>query len=192
MGQVLFRTIYISPRGLRILKTCSFLASELSNEWSQISEFCTQKWMRVIIQEREPKYLGLVEQIKSNISHLSTLMSTLPISWLNTLKHDSKKNEDTLIQTKLGKMRRDLDDFNLGRVFNWKKSHRVPNTNYTSNPSTHLMPLMQCIVGPPGPRPWPPPRHMLLSHPMHPTSTNPIIMPLPSSFETHPLTPKPQ
>lgn len=90
-------------------------------------------------------------------------------------------------------MRRDLDDYNLGRVFNWKKSHRASNTNLTANPNMKPMPLMQCIVDPPGYRSWP--SHRPPSFPPHrgqPIYNRPEVRPLPSLLRTCPLTPKPQ
>lgn len=148
--------------------------------------------MRVIIQQREHKYLELTQQLKSSISQLSTLLPNLPSTWFNTLKYHTKKDEDTLIQMKLGKIRRDLDDFNLGRAFSWKKGHRVPNRNITSHLLPPPMPLMQCNVGPSGSRPWPPSRPTLLSYPVDSTDCNHRAISHPSQSWSRPLTPKPQ
>lgn len=51
----------------------------------------------------------------------------LPNKWLHTLKIHTKKNEDLILRTKLGKIRRDLDYYNFHRVFNLKKLRVTPN-----------------------------------------------------------------
>lgn len=157
----------ISPRGLRVLKTCFFLSRELQTEWSHISEFCTQKWMQTIIKQCEQKSLDLIQQ--PNISILSKLSPHLPKTWFNTLKQHMKKDEDKLIKVKLGKMRRDLDDFNLGRVFNWKKGFQPPFVESSLHPCPPPMSLMDW-------KPW----HM--DHRLGPFSGPAIPVHYPSAF----------
>lgn len=107
----------ITPRGLRVLKQCSFLDSNLSTEWSHISEFCTAKWIGLLVQQRDRKFQTLKEKITELCNDIQDSTSHLPLTWLVTLKKNTKKNEDTFICNKLGKFRRDLDYYNLDKVF---------------------------------------------------------------------------
>lgn len=119
-------SLAISPRGLRILKICPFLSTELATEWSQVSEFCTKKWMQLIIQQRDAKYSHIIQQLHHHINSLTHYTPHIPTRWLLTLKKHTKLDEDKLLKTKLGKIRRDLDDYNCKKVFNWKKTSRHP------------------------------------------------------------------
>lgn len=44
----------ITPRGLYIKKQRSFLDKDLTKEWYMVSEFCTTKWIKILVQ-RERK-----------------------------------------------------------------------------------------------------------------------------------------
>lgn len=130
-----------------MLKTCPFLSLELKKEWSQISKFCTRKWMQTIIQKREQKYLTIIQQLKLKIASLAIHTLHLPIVWLQTLKKHTKKNEDQLLTTKRGKIRRDQDDYNFDRVFNWKKVRFAPHPT-PLYPGIRPIPLIECSPQP--------------------------------------------
>lgn len=116
----------ISPRGLRILKGCAFLDEDLRTEWEGVAEFCTQKWIQVLITHRDRRYLALRQKAEKLVIDLLSLHPQLPTAWLKTFKINTKKSENSLIENKLGKLRRDLDDYSYNRVFNWKSKHIQP------------------------------------------------------------------
>lgn len=105
------------PRGLRNLKQCGFLDRDLLKEWSHISEFCTTKWMDIIIQQRERKFLALKEKNQFLCMDICKIVPHLLYTWLLMLKRNSIRREDDLICNNLSKFRRGLDNYNLNRVF---------------------------------------------------------------------------
>lgn len=141
----------ISPRGLRNTKTCSFLCADLTHEWANISEFCTQKWIEIVAKQRDIQYQSLLSKITDLISSLQIQTPSLPISWLKKLKLNTKFQEDTLLGTKLHKIRRDFD-YNTDRVFCWKKrcfsNPNVSNSNDASLGMVGPTPLMECVPRP--------------------------------------------
>lgn len=100
----LYLTSKITPRGLRNLKPCTFLGSELTKEWSAIAEFCTQKWMEILIKQRDTRYNILLSRIPDLIEALKSEITSLPTSWLRRIKLNTKFHEDCLIKTKLQKI----------------------------------------------------------------------------------------
>lgn len=126
----------ISPRGLRVLKGCSFLDTDLRTEWEEVAVFCTQKWIKILISHRDQHYCILRQKIESHITSLHLAHPLLPIDWLRTFKINTKKSEDSTIQNKLGTFRRDLDDYTHKRVFNWKRKR---DSTHSSPPP--LIPL---------------------------------------------------
>lgn len=118
-----YHSTHISPRGLRILKDCSFLDQPHEKEWLSIAEFCTQKWISIIIEQRTIKYDAAVHLVQILSDDILKLTNTLPDRWLNTLKQNTKHQEDILIRTKLRKFKRDIDDYNHNKVFTWKRKN---------------------------------------------------------------------
>lgn len=53
----------ITPRGLRIKKQCSFLDEDLTKEWWMIAEFCTTKWIKILVEQRERKLKFAEQQV---------------------------------------------------------------------------------------------------------------------------------
>lgn len=76
----------ISSRGLRVLKTCSFLDLEHCKEWENISELCTSKWIKVLITHRHSKYEQLTHQVQMLCQEIENISSHVPLSWFNILK----------------------------------------------------------------------------------------------------------
>lgn len=97
----------ITPRGLRVLKQCSFLDPDLIKEWVYVSKFCTEKWIKIIITQRKKKFETLTVRIRE----------LLPHTWLRTLKRNTIRQENYLIANKLGKFRRDMGDCTNNKVF---------------------------------------------------------------------------
>lgn len=60
------------------------------------------------------------------------------------LKKNTKSDEDLVIKTKIGKFKRDLDDFNSDRVFNWKLKNRPPTDDIKTIRSSHSYPQSSC------------------------------------------------
>lgn len=113
----------ISPRGLRVMKECTFLDNDNKREWADISAFCTSKWMTILISYRMSRFNKLKQDVHSLIQDIISHNTTIPLSWLDTLKKNTKTDEDSLLRMKLGKFRRELEDYNNDSVFTWKKSH---------------------------------------------------------------------
>lgn len=120
-----YLSAHITPRGLWILKTCSFLAPTQQKEWCSISEFCTNKWMQIIVTQRRIKYEQLVHQIQILFSQISKLTSHLPTNWLSTITKKINRREDLLTKNKLGKFHRDLGDYSKNRIFSWKRTSDI-------------------------------------------------------------------
>lgn len=154
----LYLNYKISPRGLRNQKTCSFLGADLAAEWSTISEFCTQKWMEIIIKQRDTLFNSLSSKLTNLIDELRSYITPLPTSWYKKLKLNTKYQEDCLIKCKLQKIRRDFDDYNSNRIHCWKKPRRNthppkvnnhPNLHTPSGQENHTpVPLMECVPRP--------------------------------------------
>lgn len=53
----------ITPRGLCIKKQCSFLDEDLMKEWRLVSELCTLKWIKILVQQRERKLKSAQQQV---------------------------------------------------------------------------------------------------------------------------------
>lgn len=87
----------ISPRGLRILKTCSFLDSTHNKEWENIAEFCTAKWLSILISQRHLKYDEMVHQIQILSLDIASYNLKIAPTWLETLKKNTKYKENILI-----------------------------------------------------------------------------------------------
>lgn len=69
----------------------------------------------------------------------------VPMSWFDTLKRNTKRQEDDLIKNKLGKFRCDLNDYTNNRVFTWiiKSRHPIlliPTTLTIKNPNLKYLP----------------------------------------------------
>lgn len=62
-----YTSTQISPRGLRIMKECPiFLDDDNTKEWSNLSKFCTAKWMEILISHRNNTFDKLNEQTKNS------------------------------------------------------------------------------------------------------------------------------
>lgn len=66
----------ISPRGLRVMKECSFLDNDHKREWADISVLCTSKWMSILISHRTSRFnklkqdvLTLIQDIQPQYDH---------------------------------------------------------------------------------------------------------------------------
>ena len=119
----------VSPRGLRIMKECpSFLDKDLSKEWANIAEFCTAKWMGLLISHRNNRLEKFKNQIAIITKEISDYQTAIPSSWLEVLRNNTKMNEDQLISMKTGKFKRDIDDYNSDRIFSWNKNNNHQTT----------------------------------------------------------------
>lgn len=96
-----YLSVHITPRGLRILKTCSFLDPTQQKEWSSISEFCTNKWIKNIATQRHTKYEQLVHQVQIIFSQILELTPHSPSLWLSIIIKKTNRKEDFLIKHKL-------------------------------------------------------------------------------------------
>lgn len=136
----LYIDLKVSPRGLRVMKDCPlYLNEELNKEWTSIAEFCTTKWMGTLISHRTDKFNSANQQINSLIEEISRSSTEIPSSWLEILKEKTQKDEDNFINKKMGKLKRDLDDYNLNRIFSWNKKNRpyTPPTHTNSHSLNH-------------------------------------------------------
>lgn len=152
----------VSPRGLRVMKDCpTFLDSESSKEWANIAEFCTAKWMQILITHRNNRFEKYKTQLQVIIDDISSHQLSIPSSWLEVLKNNTKQDENLLINTKTGKFKRDIDDYNSDRIFSWNKKH--PSQSTCSPTQTKVIPfsLPQVSSNPP------PPPLMSLRFPHH-------------------------
>lgn len=70
----------ISPRGLRVLKTCSFLDTAHNSQWEGIAEFCTAKWLEVITSQRHIKYNELVHLVQILSSEIIGHQCKIPLT----------------------------------------------------------------------------------------------------------------
>lgn len=86
------------------------MGTELAQEWSTISKFCTQKWMEIIIKQRDIQYNILLSKVTDLIHNLKSHITSLPTSWYRKRKLNTMFQEDCLIKTKLQKIRRYFDD----------------------------------------------------------------------------------
>lgn len=160
----------ISPRGLRVLTSCSFLDPTHLKDWQGIAEFCTAKFLGVLIKQRLIKYDETVHHIQILIQEVISHDQKVPGSWLEILKKNTKRKEDLLITTKLGKFKRDLDDYQKDKIFSWKHHKHVPA-------------LLDLPCHPPrnhlatSPVPLPPPKPLRIAYgrnkPNHPPSGRP-------------------
>lgn len=120
------------------MKDCPpFLGEEGQKEWASIAEFCTTKWMGTLISHRTHRFHKLSEQVISSIEDISKLAAHIPSSWLDILKENTKRDEDNLVNKKMSKFKRDLDDYNLNRVFLWNKKN-IPHKSFSSHNSYPL------------------------------------------------------
>lgn len=129
----------VSPRGLRVMKECpTFLDSESSKEWASIAEFCTAKWMQILITHRNNRYEKFKDQILIIINDITSHQLPIPSSWLEVLKNNTKQDELLLIDTKTGKFKRDIDDYNSDRIFTWNKKHspKIPSGSTYIKPTS--------------------------------------------------------
>lgn len=154
------------------MKECSFLDNDHKREWADISALCTSKWMSILISHRTSRFNKLKQDVLTLIQDITSHNMTIPLSWLDTVKKNTKTDEDSLLRMKLGKFRRDLDDYNNDRVFSWNKKWKThshyespvipgqrdvlpPSHASTDSPSRPLIqidpprPLMSLSVGPP-------------------------------------------
>lgn len=116
----------ISPRGLRITKTCSFLEPDQLKEWQGISEFGTAKWINILIEHRTAKFEKLTSRVMSLVTEIQKLDKILPTIWLDTLYKNTQREESLLIKNKLGKFSRDLNDYTKDRVYTWMQKPVAP------------------------------------------------------------------
>lgn len=108
----------VSPRGLRVMKECPiFLDNESSKEWANIAEFCTAKWMIILITHRNNRFEKFKSQLQIIIDEITSYQLSIPFSWLEVLKNNTKQDENQLISMKIGKFKRDIDDYNSDRIF---------------------------------------------------------------------------
>lgn len=76
----------ISPRGFRHIKTCSFLSPSLILEWANISEFCTKKWIEIIIQQSDITFSDLLSKIQTLLGSLIQKPLHLPINYVQQIQ----------------------------------------------------------------------------------------------------------
>lgn len=87
----------ITPRGLRIKKQCSLLDKDLLKEWRLLAEFCTIKWIKILVQQRERKLELAQQKVKERETHIQEFSSSYLYSkWLQVLYKNVKKDEDNL------------------------------------------------------------------------------------------------
>lgn len=125
----------ITPRGLRIQKQCDFLDQDLAKEWNLLSEFCTVKWIKLIIQQRERKLDFAKQRVMEKEEDLKQFESScLYPKWRKTLESNVKKMEDKLVEKKIGKLERDIADYSRGHIHDWKRhmnNHDPPDPHAT-------------------------------------------------------------
>lgn len=94
----------ITQRGLRIKKQCCFLDKDLLKEWRLLAEFCTIKWIKILVQQKERK-LELAQQAKEKEALIQKFSTSCPYSkLLQVLNKNVKKDEDNLILKKTNKL----------------------------------------------------------------------------------------
>lgn len=85
-----------------------------------MAEFCTAKWLEVLVSQRSTKYNELVNHIQMLASEIIAFQQKIPSTWLDTLKKNTKAKENTLIETKLNRFHRDISDYSKGNIFSTK------------------------------------------------------------------------
>lgn len=122
----------ITPRGLRVKKQCSFLDEDLTKEWHMISEFCTTKWIKILVQQREWKLKAAEQQVLERNQAAQAFSSSCHFSkWAQVQDSNIKKDEDNMISKKNKKLERDIMDYKTGQVFEWKRSAQDQTVNTT-------------------------------------------------------------
>lgn len=87
------------------MKECLFLEADNQKEWADIWEFCTSKWMTILISHRTYRYNKLPDQVQQLIQEIISHYTLIQSSWLDILMKNTKKDEDDLIHMKLGTFR---------------------------------------------------------------------------------------
>lgn len=124
---------------LRIKKQCSFLDDDLTKEWKLLAEFCTAKWIKLIIQQRERKLEKAQQVVQDNEKVVKTFQSSCLFSnWWEVLGRNIQTHEDDLVSNKTKKLEQDILDYKLGRIFEWKRPRpvKVHDTSVPVKPSS--------------------------------------------------------
>lgn len=109
------------------MKDCQFFFDEDgTKEWANIAEFCTAKWMGILISHRTNRFDKLNHQVKTTVEEIIGHLVPIPLTWLEVLKKNTKRDEDNLIKMKICKFKCDLDDYNSDRNFTWNYLYLQP------------------------------------------------------------------
>lgn len=108
-----------------------------------ISEFCTTKWIKILVQQREWKLKAAEQQVlERNQAAQAFSSSCLFSKWAQVQDSNIKKDEDNMISKKNKKLERDIMDYKTGQVFEWKRSAQDQTVNTTQirhEASTYLL-----------------------------------------------------
>lgn len=87
-----------------------------------ISKFCTTKWIKILVQQRERKLRTAEQQVLEKQQAIEIFSSSCLFSkWLEVQDKNVKKDEDYVISKKNKKLKRDVMDYKSGNVFEWKR-----------------------------------------------------------------------
>lgn len=75
----------ISPRDLCILKNCSFLEIDDAKEWGSLAEFCTTKWMTILVKHRDKKFEQLQKTVQALSTEIINVGQKISSPWLDIL-----------------------------------------------------------------------------------------------------------
>lgn len=128
------------PRGLRIHKSPTFIyQGDFLEEWQNVLSRASLELIALIIKYEELKLVDLsvdISKVKEKISSHETNENYT--STLDRVKQSIMKLEDDLLAFKKNKYKRDLKDYQLGLVYDWKdrrKNRRSRSQRRGSNKS---------------------------------------------------------
>lgn len=116
------------PRGLRIKKIPTKFYSELfKEEWNNVLSACSVQLMKLIIKEEEELLKQISEDIKNADLAVNQYKDVKDFDDQYQKLKDKIDNLEEWISTikKKGKFTRDVRDYNLGQVYEWKGRDRT-------------------------------------------------------------------
>ncbi|KAM4048232.1 uncharacterized protein ACNLHF_011142 [Anomaloglossus baeobatrachus] len=132
------------PRGLRVRILPSFPVEDLDfrTKWEQVCDTCSKDLIRLLIEINQSSLVSVEKEIENNQTKLNEILSTLS---MESFKLEVDKQfliwEKEVQEQKVKKFQRDLQDYQLKRVYRWQgttqnKGHHRRSIASTSISST--------------------------------------------------------
>ena len=114
------------PRGLRMDKFPSFESENptFKTQWEAILNKCSLDLMLLLIQEGKTQKTSIQNEIQELKQKIAEKHDPTQTALEQKLRDDIDKLSQTLKLEKLEKYRRDLEDYQGGIVYTWKKNRR--------------------------------------------------------------------